>query len=195
MKHSPVDRYSGIKSPVHKVPASYKAFISIIVILSLSLPFKSPVYPLIVIAISFICFAISRIPSSFILKRYLFLMPFAILVLFMKPENPAVLFTKVIASLSILLLFTTTTPFAELLRVMRKARIPSTFILLISSGYRYFFLLIDEAERNLRAWKMRGGDVKKLRLKSLSRIVFSIFIRSMKRAESIGHSMKMRGYL
>lgn len=76
---------------------------------------------------------------------------------------------------------------------MERLRVPKIFRLLTAFGYRYFFLITDETERTLRAWKMRGGELKKFRLKTISNILLYIFIRSMKRAERIGSVMRMRG--
>ncbi len=76
---------------------------------------------------------------------------------------------------------------------MEKLGVPEVFRLLTAFGYRYFFLLTDETERSIRAWRMRGGELKKIRFGSISGILFSIFARSMKRAERIGTVMKMKG--
>jgi len=76
---------------------------------------------------------------------------------------------------------------------MEKIGLPKVLRFLIAFGYRYFFLLTDEAERAVRAWRMRGGELKKFRFGDISRIVLSIFMRSVKRAERIGNVMRMRG--
>lgn len=76
---------------------------------------------------------------------------------------------------------------------MERIKVPRIFILLTAFGYRYFFLLTDEIERTLMAWRMRNGDMKRWRFKSLSAVVYSSLLRSIKRGERIGFTMKMRG--
>jgi len=119
--------------------------------------------------------------------------PFLILVLFMNPPDKLIFFLKILSSILFILLFLTTTPFLSLMKGMEKIGLPKVLRLLIAFGYRYFFLLTDEAERAVRAWRMRGGELKKFRFEDISRIVLSIFMRSMKRAERIGNVMRMRG--
>jgi cobalt/nickel transport system permease protein len=193
LKHSPVDRFAYKKSLIHLLPLSIKGPLFFLPIIVNSLPFNFYFLPLCFIILSLILFKVAGIPLKFVLKRVLMVFPFLVLVLFMAPPHKLTFFLKILSSLLFLLLFFTTTPFLSLMRGMERIGIPRLFILLTAFGYRYFFLLTDEAERAVRAWRIKGGDLKKFRFADVSRMVLSIFLRSMKRAERIGNVMRMRG--
>lgn len=160
----------------------------------MSLPFESFYAPLFLSIICFVFFLISGIPFGFVVKRFLLVSPFFLFLIIMNPSHPFILFLKVFTSFFYLLLFLMTTPFISIMRGMEKIGIPHLFVLLVSFGYRYFFLLTDEMERALRAWRMRGARGRRGVLEAASGILYSSFLRSMKRAERIGFVMKMRGF-
>ena len=55
------------------------------------------------------------------------------------------LLAKSTLCLGIMVLLGNTTPFEELLRVMKAARLPALLVTTLSLLYRYLFVLVDEA--------------------------------------------------
>ena len=91
-----------------------------------------------------------------------------------------------------LILLVETTKFHDLLKGISRLGVPHIFLLLLSFIYRYFFVLIDEAERMLRAAKLR--TFRKLSLKTMGKILGVLFIRSYERSERIYYAMCSRGF-
>ncbi len=144
---------------------------------------------------------LSTIPPWFLLKRLLLLEPFvigvAILTLF-RPGGEEV-FTLILVK-STLCLFTmillaNSTPFSEILGVLRRLRFPAVLITTLALMYRYLFVLIDEAERMKRARLSRTFAPQRARTwVSLSTLIGQLFVRSSERAERIFHAMTARGW-
>jgi cobalt/nickel transport system permease protein len=87
-----------------------------------------------------------------------------------------------------------TTPFQDILAVLRRARIPEVLVLTLGLLHRYLFVLLDETQRMRRAraartW--RSGRWEAWR--ALSSVVAVSFIRSAARAERIYAAMRARG--
>jgi cobalt/nickel transport system permease protein len=196
------DRYSRLHSPLHRIPASWKLSAALaIVILTAGVPrpswiqFSSTAVLLVAVA------ALSTIPPWFLLKRLLLLEPFvigvAILTLF-RPGGVEV-FTLILVK-STLCLFTmillaNSTPFSEILAVLRRLRIPAVLMTTLALMYRYLFVLIDEAGRMKRARLSRTFAPQRARTwVSLSSLIGQLFVRSSERAERIFHAMTARGW-
>jgi len=98
-------------------------------------------------------------------------------------------------------LLVSTTPFEDLLRALRFLRLPRLLVAVVSSMYRYSFVLVEEAQRLLRARVSRsagggrrsGGPVS-WRAKVVGGMVGSLFIRTYERSERIHQAMLSRGY-
>jgi cobalt/nickel transport system permease protein len=61
--------------------------------------------------------------------------------------------------------------------------------------YRYFFVLVDELEKMLRAVKLRSFKNNRFKTFSiLANIVGVLFIRSYERSERVYNAMSMRGF-
>ena len=156
----------------------------------------------IVILIGLIAMAMaSKIPMFFLLKRLLLLEPFviciAILALFQ--ENGGIVFASIVIrstlSLLTILLLTNTTPFADVLQVLRKYHFSPLFVTVLALMYRYLFVLIDELERMQRARASRLFQRNNLQLwRMLSTMIGQLFIRSSERAERIYAAMCARGW-
>jgi len=206
MKHSFLDRYSYLDSPVHRMSALSKIIISLqLLIAVLAAPAKAAglwfylgLFMFLVLVIT-----ISQIPALFVLKRILSFIPFILLIIVFLPLMQKdggfkiALFTSIRALLSILVIviLTSTTRFSSLLEGLRALKMPAIIIMMLSFIYRYFFILTDEMERlwyavRLRAPRMRG--LKKV--KTLGRLVGHLFIHSYERSERIYQAMTMRGY-
>ena len=155
----------------------------------------------------------AKVPIGVILKRVGLLSPF---VLTMAAANPffdrAPLFTVhgiavsggfvsagVIVAKSILSITATLTlvycvPFYRLCTALQDLHVPEVFVTQIVLLYRYSLLLVDEAmtlqkARNLRAFGRRGKDVS-----TTAKLIGSLLIRTVERADRIYKAMLARGF-
>jgi cobalt/nickel transport system permease protein len=202
MRHSFVDRFSRIDSPVHRLPIAIKIAGTVLLLLIIAVlpPFSLPVVGCITPFLFVVSYA-SRIPAGFLLRRMLFLEVFAIgisVLSLLQPDGLVVfagLLVKSSLSLFVIVLFSNTTPFSGLLDTLKAWGCPSLFVTLLALMYRYLFVLIDEMERMQRARGSRtftGGAA--LRWRSLATVISQLFIRSMDRADRIFAAMSARGW-
>lgn len=108
------------------------------------------------------------------------------------------------AWLSALLAITlvTTTHFLELARAMRSLGIPLVLTSVILLMYRYLYVLVDEAQRLIRAREARtasaedgreGGSIF-WRAQVTGRMIGTLFLRTYERSERIYQAMLARGF-
>ena len=94
-----------------------------------------------------------------------------------------------------MVLLSNTTPFSEILRVLKAARMPSLLVTTLSLMYRYLFVLVDEAQRMKRARMSRTFTARRSRSwRSMSTVVSELFLRASERAERIYAAMSARGW-
>jgi len=202
MRHDFIDRYSRLDSPVHALPAGLKfAFSFLLVFATVLTPMR---YLPFFVAASFVLVVIagvSRIPPAFLLRRLLLLEPVAVGVAclsLLQPGGTASFITVIVKStisLLAVILLSNTTPFAEILGVLRRLRAPSLLVTVLALMYRYLFVLIDEMERMQRARRSRTFAPRRVsRWRMLAAIIGELFVRSTERAERIYAAMCARGW-
>jgi len=98
-----------------------------------------------------------------------------------------------VASLSLLVL---TTRFSRLVHAMEKFKMPKVFVAMTAITYRFIFLFINEAYRMVLAKEARTTKKEgRLRImRSLARIISTLFIRAYERGERVYMAMTARGY-
>jgi cobalt/nickel transport system permease protein len=202
MRHNFLDKYGKLHSPVHHLPAQLK-FWAVIGILFLTISFPISFFSFFIAEIIFLLVlaAFSKIPPGFLFRRILFLEPFvlgvAVLSLF-QPNGETIFVTILIKStfcLFTVILFSNTTPFSELLGVLRRIHTPAILVTILSLMYRYVFVLIDELERMKRARLSRTFVQKRVHIwRAFTSILGQLFVRSSERAERIYHAMVSRGW-
>ena len=202
MRHSFLDRYSRLASPVHGLSILSKLTATmILLIIIVTLPFAF--YGMFAVILLLLCSTaiMSRIPLLFLLKRMAWLEVFVLMVslLSLLQPNGILMFFRLVLKSSLCLftivLFSNTTPFAKLLEALRKWLVPALLITLLALMYRYLFVLIDEAERLTRARNSRTFSDKRLRRwGSMASLVGQLFVRSTERAERIYAAMSARGW-
>ncbi len=104
-------------------------------------------------------------------------------------------------SVTAAVLLTSTTRPMTLLGSLRWLRIPSILVAIVMLMYRYLFVLVDEAQRMLRARTARsagigpaaGGSIL-WRAKIAGGMAGSLFLRTLDRSERIYMAMLARGY-
>jgi cobalt/nickel transport system permease protein len=94
-----------------------------------------------------------------------------------------------------MILLSNTTPFSEVLRVLRHVRVPALLITTLALMYRYLFVLVDEGERMKRAHACRSFvRQRRFRWRTMATVAGQLFIRSTERAERIYAAMCARGW-
>jgi cobalt/nickel transport system permease protein len=156
---------------------------------------------------------LGEIPVRFILKKVLFVSPFAILIGVFNPlldtRTVAVISgipisAGVVSFLSILmkfaltvsaaLLLIATTSFPGVCHALRRLGLPSLFVSQLLFLYRYLFVLMEEAMRISRARDMRSFGTRGLGAVVFVRLVGVLFLRAVDRAERIYRAMLSRGF-
>jgi len=163
---------------------------------------------------------LSKLPPLYVLKRALVIFPFvflvAIFIPFFKEGEIAGSYNIWLWQVSVtysglfilanvmvkawlcilaLILLSSTTKLAELLKGLRQLGIPRVMILILSFMYRYIFVLADEVMRMQQARDSRNFGGKRLhQLKTIGNMVGTLFIRSYERGERIYAAMLARGF-
>lgn len=202
MRHDFLDRHSRIDSPIHRLPAGRKlAGALMIVLTSVIVPFPGIPYFMTAAAFLILVARLSKVPLKFLAKRLLLLEPFVLGVAVLSLLQPgggrvfATIVTKSTLCLLTMILLSNTTPFAELLRVLKRIRVPSLLVTTLALMYRYLFVLLDETDRMRRARQCRTFDRRRARAwKLLGTILGQLFVRSTERAERIYAAMCARGW-
>ncbi len=100
-----------------------------------------------------------------------------------------------LASLSILFYLIITTSIPELVSALKKLKLPDFAVEILLLVYRTVQTLFDEAERLDRAASSRLGYASfKSFLKTTSMLAYSLFIKSLSRAEKLNVAMAARCY-
>jgi cobalt/nickel transport system permease protein len=94
-----------------------------------------------------------------------------------------------------MLLFTAATPFAEILRLFQRMKMPGLLVTTLALMHRYLYVLADEAGRMRRARQSRTFAARRhLRWHTLSTIIAQLFLRASDRADRIYDAMRARGW-
>jgi cobalt/nickel transport system permease protein len=227
MTLSALDRYIDAPSPIHALDARVKLLLALAAILALGL-LPAGAWAGIAAVAALIWWAVitSRVGLATILRRAFVALPFALAALtlvFSRPGNP--LFTLPIGGLRLTatdaglvafltvvvkswlsvqaaLLLTATTHFTDILHALRALRLPGVLVAILSFAYRYLFVMVDEAQRMLRARDCRsaelpgspGGRGVVWRASVVGQMVGTLFLRSYERSERIYVAMLSRGF-
>jgi cobalt/nickel transport system permease protein len=202
MRHDFLDRYSRLDSPVHRVPAAAKLVAAVaLVVAVVLLPARGAAALGLATGAVLAVAALSRIPWRFLLRRILVLEPFvvgvAILALFQAGGWRLFLFlvARCTFALLVMVLLANTTPFSNLLSVLKSAHAPALLVTTLSLMYRYMFVLVDEAQRMRRARASRTFTAHRARAwETTATVVSQLFVRSSERAERIYAAMCARGW-
>jgi cobalt/nickel transport system permease protein len=142
-----------------------------------------------------------RLPLACLFRRLLiaefFILGIAILSLVSPATRPVFLAVLLKSNLCVaaMLLLTWTTPFHEILGVLRRLGLPAVMLSTLALMSRYLPVLAEEARRMERARASRTFRRKRRILwQSLAAIIGQLFIRSADRAERIYLAMCARGW-
>jgi cobalt/nickel transport system permease protein len=179
-----IDFYQAGSSPIHRLDPRVKLLNTIGMIVSnVLLPDGAWLAFLASFLLITVLSLIAQIRMSFVLKRSLLAIPFALAaftIMFTLPGEPLAEFSigswqlsitdaGLVRFLSILIrswislqaaiLLTATTKFSDLAHGLRHLRVPLILIAIISFMYRYLFVLGEEAERLLQARAARSARI------------------------------------
>ncbi len=156
--------------------------------------------------------ALGDIPFSALIRKVLVLSPFAVFIGIFNPvldKGTLSLFGMTLSAgwlsfLSILIKFTltisaallliATTSFPGVCRAFRKLGMPALFVSQLLFLYRYLFVMMEETMRMLRARDMRSFGKRGRGAQVAVRIIGTLFLRTLERAERIYGAMLSRGF-
>ena len=156
---------------------------------------------------------IGEIPIKFLLKKIILVSPFAIFIGIFNPfldtRTVTVLagiplsagwlsfisiLMKFSLTISAALLLIATTSFPGICHALRRLGVPAIFVAQLLFLYRYIFVLMEEAMRIVRARDMRSFGKRGLGMKVAVRLIGTLFLRTVERAERIYSAMLCRGF-
>jgi cobalt/nickel transport system permease protein len=195
-------QHSHQASPLHRLRASWKLGGGLGMILGtvLAPPHWTGWFVAVSLAL-LLAIIISRIPLGFLVKRLLLLSPLVLGVAVASAFQPlagaswVTVCVKSVLSLLTVVIISNTTPFGQLLKVLRRLRVPAILITTIALMHRYLSVLADEAERMRRARLARSFlRQRRLEWRSSATVISQLFVRSSERAERIYQAMCARGW-
>lgn len=221
-----LDRYIAGSSVIHALDARVKLVLTIALIVCASLlPVGAWLALTAFTALVWAAIIASGVGLPTILRRSLLALPFLLVVvtvIFSVPGRPifrlplgfvtltatdagllrfVTIVWKSWISMQAALLLTATTHFLDVLRALQALHMPKIIVALMSFMYRYLFILVEEAQRLLRARDCRsaalqgsGGGSLLWRAQVTGRLVGTLFLRSFERSERIYVAMLSRGY-
>jgi len=197
-----LDPYQHRASPIHRLPAAVKcAGAAAFVIGVVLLPRFAWVSYGAASGLLLLLAGLSRIPFARLAGRLLLVEPFAVgvaVLALLQPDGPrifAATLTRSTLCLSAMVLLAATTRFADLLRVLWRARVPSLLVTTLALLQRYLYVLVAETNRMVRARRSRTFSRGRAQAwRSTSSVIAQLFVRGSERAERIYAAMCARGW-
>lgn len=169
----------------------------IIIIFLAKIPFKN-FLKILGIPLGFLVLSIITIVITFGNQEYLLQMHIGKLQLGITSQSLSqgvTLFFRSFASLSSMIFLTLTTPMIDLIKVLKKFRVPDFFIELMVLIYRLIFIFLEECMEIRNAQEIRFGySTMKNSFKSLSVLIKIIFIRVLQRNKEMLISLECKLY-
>jgi len=209
-----LDRLSYLDTAVHRLDPRAKVIATMLFVFTVvSFP-RYEVLSLLPFALfPVLMAALGNIPAGFIAKKVAVVSPFALFVGMFNPlldpgtvqilhgtsvsagwVSFASILVKFALTISAALLLIATTSFPGICRGLRRLGFPALFVSQLLFLYRYLFVLLEEAMRVVRARDMRSFGSRGTGLRVYVRIVGTLFLRTVERAERIYGAMQARGF-
>ena len=194
--------------PISKLIVTAAYIIAVVSVGRLDYPALSPFffYPALVIPLS-------GVPAGALLRRALPALPLVLLAglsnVFFEPApylmlgsvavsrgavSLVVLTEKAMLTVLAVLMLMATTPAPKLFAALRGIGVPKILLTLLMLSERYLTLLSGEAGRMARAYRLRSGSQKGIRMRDMGSFAGQLLLRSVDRAERVYRAMKARGY-
>jgi cobalt/nickel transport system permease protein len=189
-------------SLVYRLPAALKLGVALVIIVATVLaPIQWRAWFVGVAVLLVLTAGLSRLPLFFLFRRLLVLSPFVLGVVLVNAFQPAgrdrwlAVAVKSVLCLLTVILVSNTTPFSQILRVLKSIRVPALLITTLALMHRYLFVLMDESERMRRARASRTFTRgRRFHWTTLATVVGQLFIRASERAERIYDAMCARSW-
>ena len=212
-----LDKYAYLDSPIHRWEHSYKLIGLLSLIFAFAFVQNLWLLP-ILIAITVILFALSKLPISFLLTRLRYPSWFIGALVFFLPfvsgkttifkwgvlairqegcEDALLISVRFFCILTISLILFGTAPFLSSIKTMRSFGMPQVIVDMTLLAYRYLEELGEMLTTMQRAMKLRGFQNRGLNRRCLqifAQLTGSILIRSYDRSLRIYQAMILRGY-
>lgn len=190
-------------NPLEGVPPALKLGVALVLIVgTVLLPRRPCLLYLGPAGLLLLLWPLCRMPLGYALRRLLvaefFVLGIAVLSLLAPAAAAAVFLSALLKSnlcVLTMLLLTWTTPFQQILQVLRRLRLPSVMLSTLALMYRYLPVLSEESRRMQRARASRTfSRRRRLAWQNLTAILGQLFVRSADRAERIYLAMCARGW-
>ena len=212
-----LDRYAYLDSPLHRWQHEYKLVGLLSLIFAFAFVQNIWLLPIMVL-ITCILFTLSRIPSSFLLKRLRYPSWFILGVMIFLPFisgsevilqlgyltikeegcwQALLISVRFFCILTVSLVLFGTAPFLSSIKAMRSLGLPRVIVDMTLLSYRYLEELGETVTTMQRAMKLRGFQphgFSRRNLEVFARLTGSILIRSYDRSLRIYQAMILRGY-
>lgn len=197
-----IDRYSRLSSPVHRTPAGVKLPLALVVLIAtVSLPLRLWPYFACLGAALILLAILSRVPLRFMARRLAVMELFVLTIgclLLLQPGGGwlfAGLALRSTLCLMTMILLSATTPFSDLLHVLRRAHVPSLLVTTLALMYRYLFVLTDQMRRMKTARAARTFTPgRRSAWFAGAGLIGQLFVRATERSERIYAAMCARGW-
>jgi cobalt/nickel transport system permease protein len=209
-----LDRLSYKDTIVHRLDPRAKVFATMLFAISVvSFPRYEVLSLLPFFLFPVLMATLGDIPPGFIARKVVAVSPFAVFLGIFNPVfDPGVvaiapglsvsagwisfasILVKFALTISAALLLIATTSFPGICRGLRRLGIPAIFVSQLLFLYRYLFVLLEETIRVVRARDMRSFGTRGTGVRVLVRIVGTLFLRTVERAERIYGAMLARGF-
>ena len=187
--------------------ASLKFTAAILLILAtLAVPARFALWLLLPLIVLCLLVLLSRIPLKPFLKRLLLVEPVLVGIAAFSLLQPggggvgggqlfALLLLRSTLCVIIMLLLAHTTPFHQIVTILRKLRVPGLLVTTLWLMHRYLNVLLEESQRMRRARRCRTFVPHRSHLwHTLSTVAGQLFIRSTSRAQRVYDAMCARGW-
>lgn len=222
------DRYLHQESHLHRLDPRLKVIVTLTFVLATLL---LPDGAWLAYALSWLCLwlavRLAGLPYRVVFKRSLIILPFLLTAMTLLINTPGdivatwtigpitihisdaglIRFASVMArswlAVQAAVLLTAVTQFPDLMHALNHLHVPAVLVSIISFMYRYLFVLVDEAQRMLRARQARSARLPRTgahggsmfwRARVAGHMVGQLFSRSLDRSDRVYQAMLARGY-
>jgi cobalt/nickel transport system permease protein len=221
------DRYQAGASPIHRLEPRIKVLATLLFILSNALlPDGAWLAYLAAWGLVLVITRLAQLELGYAVRRSVVALPFALAALSVVvnlPGQPLAVWSigswqlvptdaglirflsivvRSLLSVQMAILLTATTAVPDLLHALRHLRLPDLLVSIVAFMLRYLVVLVDEAQRLLRAREARsarpadggGGGSLFWRARVTGNMAGQLFLRSYDRSERVYQAMVARGY-
>ncbi|MFD2043527.1 cobalt ECF transporter T component CbiQ [Ornithinibacillus salinisoli] len=165
---------------------------------------ESPHTLFIAYTLALFLFLLIRISFFLLLKRYLIITPFLLLMTIpllwqYSVENAIfsiIIIMKAYISMTVITIVLETQSLDDLINGLAGLKLPPILITILILSYRYVFLFLDDIERMITATKSRffHGGIRINSLKVYGHLIASLLFKAIQRSEKMHEAMVSRGF-